>query len=68
MRKSGVSHNARRKQRPSPAELSGTAEGQIEEICRDLAVQVKRMQQLQEQAHELRTTLRLWKGPSGPNS
>jgi hypothetical protein len=67
MRKSGVSHSARRKQRASAAELSA-AEGQIEEICRDLAVQVKRMQQLQEQAHELRTTLLLWKGPSGPNS
>ena len=68
MRKSGVSHRPGWEQQPTPAELSGTAEGQIEEICRDLAVQVKRMQQLQEQAHELRTTLKLWMGPSGPNS
>ena len=39
-------------------------EGQIEEICHDLAVQVKRLRQLQEQADELRTALREWAGPA----
>jgi hypothetical protein len=61
MPKSDVSHGARRKRRPAgPAELSDGLEGQIAEICRDLSLQVKRMQQLQEQAEELRTGLREW--------
>ena len=65
MRKSGVSSSAgRKRQRPGAAELSSTVEGQIAEICHDLAVQAKRMKQLEQQAHELRTTLRLWVGPS----
>ena len=66
MRKSGVSRSAGWKQRrPSAAELSGTVEGQIAEICRDLAVEAKRMKQLERQAQELRTTLGLWVRPSG---
>ena len=60
MRKSGVSRSAVRKERqPGTPELLSAAEGQIEEICHELAVQTKRMKQLQEQAQELRTTLRL---------
>jgi len=43
--------------------LPDALEGQIEEICHDLAIQVKRMRLLQEQADELRTTVRLWAGP-----
>jgi hypothetical protein len=43
-----------------PAELPNAVEGQIAEICRDLAVQAKRMRQLQEQADELRTAIRQW--------
>lgn len=43
--------------------MSGALEGQIEEICRDLSVQVKRMRQLQEQAVELKTALREWACP-----
>jgi hypothetical protein len=43
-------------------------EGQIEEIYHELAAQVKRMQRLQEQADELRTTLLLWGVPSGGNA
>jgi uncharacterized membrane protein (DUF106 family) len=39
-------------------------EGQIAEICRDLAVQTKRMRQLQEQADELRAVIRQWAGGS----
>jgi hypothetical protein len=40
--------------------LPTALEGQIEEICRDMAVEVKRMRQLQEQADELRTALHEW--------
>jgi hypothetical protein len=36
------------------------------EICRDLAVQVKRMRQLQEQADELRVVIGEWASPSEP--
>jgi uncharacterized protein Yka (UPF0111/DUF47 family) len=49
----------RRAQRP-PNELANAVEGQIAEICRDLAEQAKRMQQLRQQADELRTVIRQW--------
>jgi hypothetical protein len=69
MPKSEGSRGARRKRRPAArVELPGALEGQIEEICRDLSVQVKRMRQLQEQADELRTALREWAFPGGANS
>jgi hypothetical protein len=45
--------------------LPDALEGQVEEICRDLSEQVKRMRQLQEQADELRTALREWAYPGG---
>ena len=53
----------RRAQR-RPAELPNTLEGQIAEICRDLAVQAKRMRELHEQADELRRVIRQWAGQS----
>jgi hypothetical protein len=69
MLKSEGSYGARRKRSPvGRAEFPSALEGQIEEICRDLAVQVKRMRQLHEQADELRTTLREWAGPAGADS
>jgi hypothetical protein len=69
MPKSEVSRGARRKRsRVGRAEFPSTLEGQIEEIYRDLTVQVKRMRQLQEQAYELRTTLHEWAGPMGTDS
>lgn len=69
MPKSGVSRRTRRDQEPPDrAELAGVVEGQIEEIYHELAAQVKRMQRLQEQADELRTTLLLWGVPSGGNA
>jgi hypothetical protein len=52
----------RKHERPRTAELPNVVEGQITEICRDLAVQAKRMRQLQEQADELRTVIRQWAG------
>ena len=47
-----------------PTELPNLVEGQIEELCRDLALAAKRMQQLQGQADELRTLIRQWSGSS----
>ncbi len=52
----------RRQRRRRPAVVPDDVEGQIVEICRDLAVQVKRMRQLQEQADELRKAFREWAG------
>jgi hypothetical protein len=46
--------------RPRPAELPNVVEGQITELCRDLAEQAKRMRQLEEQADELRTVIGQW--------
>ena len=54
----------RRRERRRPAELPNTVEGQVAEICRDLAVQAKRMQQLHDQADELRRVIRQWAGQS----
>ena len=59
----------RRKQGWCPrAELPDAVEGQIAEICRDLAVELKRMRQLQEQANELRMVIREWASQSEPTS
>jgi len=61
----GVASVARRRPgRRRPVELSNAVEGQIAELCRDLAVHVKRMRQLQEQADELRVVIRQWAGQS----
>jgi hypothetical protein len=54
----------RRRVRRRPAEFANTVEGQIAELCRELAVQAKRMQQLHEQADELRTAIREWAAQS----
>ena len=62
MPKSVGAARRRQEQRRSP-ELSNALEGQIAEICRDLAEQVKRMLQLKEQADELRAVIREWAGP-----
>jgi hypothetical protein len=59
---------SRRHGRPGPAELANVVEGQISELCRDLAVQGKRMRQLQEQADELRRVIRQWAGDSEARS
>jgi hypothetical protein len=65
MPKSGVSRGARRNRSSAEgATLQNAVEGQIEEICRDISVQVKHMRQLQDQADELRTMLRKWVGQS----
>ena len=58
----------RGRSRRRSAEFSNTVEGQIAELCRDLAEQAKRMQQLHEQADELRTVIREWAAQSEANS
>ena len=55
-----VRRSPRRHPGPRPAELPNVVEGQIVELCRDLAVEAKRMRQLQEQADELRRVIRDW--------
>ena len=60
MTKSKVTHRARRTLDEQPSQLPNAVEGQITEICRELAVETKRMHRLQEQADELRTVIRQW--------
>ena len=63
MPNSGVAGGARRRRRPlRSAEMPNEVQGQIDEMCRDLALEVKRMRQLQNQADELRTVIRQWAG------
>ena len=59
---------SRRHGTSQPDELPNVVEGQITEICRDLAVEAKRMRQLQEQADELRRVIRQWAGHSQAHS
>lgn len=61
MPKSAVRTRAPRShRRPRLAELPPVVEGQIAELCRDLAVEAKRMRQLHGQADELRRVIRDW--------
>ena len=69
MPKSGAVGNARPIQgQGRPAELLNAVQGQIEEMCHELGVQVKRMRQLQDQADELRTVIRQWADDSDVGS
>jgi hypothetical protein len=68
MPKPAVAGRASRTLKPRPAVLPNVVEGQIEEICRDLAVEAKHMRQLQEQADELRRAFRQWAGHSDARS
>lgn len=63
MPKSAVVRASRSHRPPRPAELPNVVEGQIAELCRDLAVEAKRLRQLQEQADELRRMIRQWATP-----
>ena len=61
MSKAGVIDAARKRQgQLRPVDLPNVVEGQITELCRELAVQAKRIRQLQEQADELRSVIRQW--------
>jgi hypothetical protein len=63
-----VSRAARASGRRSRVELQDVVEGQIAEICRDLALEAKRMRQLQEQVDQLRTVIREWGAQSEAGS
>jgi hypothetical protein len=65
MPKSDVKATARRRHgSDQSAGLPDAIEGQMAEICRDLAIQTKRMRQLQEQADELRMVIGQWASAS----
>jgi hypothetical protein len=66
MPKSGLERGAGRKPGRRSIQLPTAIEGQVAELCRDLAVEAKRMRQLQEQADELRTVIRQWASDSEP--
>jgi hypothetical protein len=68
MPKPGVVSARRKHGRLRLAEWSNVVEGQIAELCRDLAVQSRRMRQLQEQADELRQVIRQWPGQAEAES
>jgi hypothetical protein len=60
MPKSAIASASRRHGPLRPAALPHVVEGQIKELCRDLATEAERMRQLQEQADELRQIIRQW--------
>ena len=62
LKSAGVGGALRKHGRAQPTELPDVVEGQIAEICRDLAVEAKRMRQLHEQADELRRVIHEWSG------
>ena len=66
MPKSGFEFGAGRRQGRRAAQLSNGIEGQITELCRDLAIEAKRIRQLQEQADELRLVIRQWVSDAEP--
>jgi hypothetical protein len=45
---------------PRPRDIPSGVEARIADICRDLAVEAKRMRQLPGQADELRQIIRRW--------
>jgi len=45
---------------PLIPQLPNAVEGRVAELCRDLAVQAKRMRELEEEAEELRTAIGEW--------
>ena len=59
-----VGRALRRRGSPRPRALPNGVEGQIAELCRDLAEEAKRMRQLQEQADELCRVIGQWAGHS----
>jgi hypothetical protein len=67
MPKARLESSARRRPGRRSVQLPSGIEGQIAELCRDLAVEAKRMRQLQEQADELRMVIRQWVTDSEPD-
>ena len=63
-----VDRASRRGGGPRIAAMRTSVEGQITELCRDLAIEVKRVRQLELQADELRLAIREWVGHSEPRA
>ena len=53
---------------PRITEMRSSVEGQVMELCRDLAIEVKRMRRLEIQADELRLAIREWVAHSEPRA
>ena len=51
---------------PRHPEMASVVEGQLAELCRDVAIEVKRMRQLQVQTGELRLAIEAWIGAAEP--
>ena len=68
MPKAEPKSGARQRPRRRSVQLPNGIEGQIAELCRDLAVEAKRMRQLQEQADELQVVIRQWVSDSEPDN
>ena len=66
MQKSGVEGGARRREGRRSILVPDGIEGQIAELCRDLAVETKRIRQLQGQADELRVLIGQWVSDAEP--
>jgi hypothetical protein len=60
MSKHAAVAGASRGYEPRPADLPSVVEGQVAELCRDLAIEARRVQTLQGQADDLRKTIRQW--------
>ena len=56
----------RRPGTPRRPEMASLVEGQIVELCRDIAIEVKRIRRLQTQTGELRLALAEWLGYAEP--
>ena len=61
-----VRRMSRRRGTPLRPELASLVEGQIVELCRDIAIEVKRIRRLQAQTGELRLALEEWIGYAEP--
>ena len=68
MPKSKVTHGAWHTADERLSQLPNAVEGQITEICRELAAETKRMHRLQEQADELRAVIRQWAADPSPST
>ena len=58
----------RRRGTPRHSEMASVVVGQVAELCSDVAIEVKRMQQLQMQTDELRLAVDEWIGTAEPRA
>lgn len=63
-----VGRVSRRRGTPRHSEMASVVVGQIAELCRDVAIEVKRMRQLQMQTDELRLAVEEWIASTNPQA